>query len=81
MRRQISRRTLRDVLSLRCKSYWLGQRRCPGGTTERVSQVIDAGGGRDLGIEDAEAGYGGEARFEECTAGECHEGERISDLQ
>ena len=81
MRRQISCRAIRDILSLRCESYRLGQRRCTGGITERVSQVVDTGGGRDISIEDAEAGYGGEARFEERTAGECYEGERISDLQ
>lgn len=32
--------------------------------------VSDSRGGRDVGSEDVEAGYGGEARFQECSVGE-----------
>lgn len=37
-------------------------------------------GGRDVGSEDAEAGYGGEARLEERPTGKRNQGEGFPDL-
>lgn len=45
-----------------------------------IAIVFDNRRGRDVGTENFEASYGGEARFEERATGERHQGEGIQNL-
>ena len=59
---QIPRRTLGHFLPVRRQGHRVRVGGRAGGTAERVPSVADAAGGGDDGLEDAEAGHGGEAR-------------------